>query len=345
MHLLAQTHAVQHAIQHAVHQALHHAFHHGGHHGTHGLLHPGRPAIVHPVFDGSTLEDLEGRVLMSTVGHHAAPLLVGKAAAKTASTVTVAKTLISKAVVAPGPAAVADPAVTDKSYVYKSFASDPLFGPGGPSINDVSQGELGDCYLLSVLSSVAKTDTPLVRQLVKANVNGTYTVTFAGKKSVTVDADLATLPDGRPAYAQLGTGNSLWVAITEKAYADYVNPKIDSYATIEGGWMGSAFTAIGLKTSSTFAASSATALATLVQKDLKAADFITMGTASYVGKNNPLVAGHAYEIDSVTVSRQGTITAITLRNPWGEDVDNGGYVTVTPQQAFNAFAGLAVSHA
>ena len=88
--------------------------------------------------------------------------------------------------------------------------------PTGPSINDVSQGELGDCYLLSVLSSVAKTDVPLIRQLIVPNANGTFTVTFTGKKTVTVNADLPTLPDGRPAYAQLGTDNSLWVPLVEK---------------------------------------------------------------------------------------------------------------------------------
>ncbi len=281
---------------------------------------------------------------MSHALMHEVPILFAQATTKateTVATTTVAST--SKATVAPN--AVADPAVTDGSYKYESFASDPLFSSSGPSINDISQGELGDCYLLSVLSSVAKTDAALIRQVVKANTNGTYTVAFTAKKTVTVDADLATLPDGRPAYAQLGAGDSVWVAVVEKAYADYVNPKADSYTTIDGGWMGSAFSALGLKSTSTFSASSATALATLVQKDLKANDFVTMGTASYVGVNSPLVAGHAYEINAVTLDKKGNVTSITLRNPWGSDLSTGGYVTVTPQQAFAAFAGLAVSHA
>jgi hypothetical protein len=282
--------------------------------------------------------------MSAALPHVEVPVLCTAATAVTASTKTTAsKSAASNAT--PAPAAVAEPKVTDKTFKYASFASDPLFGSSGPSIKDVSQGELGDCYLLSVLSSVAKTDAKLIKQVITANSNGTYTVTFTGKKTVTVDAELATLPDGRPAYAQLGSGNSLWVALIEKAYADYVNPKSDSYSTIDGGWMGDAFTALGFKSNSTFSAASATALASLVQKDLKSADFVTMGTASYVSGNSPLVAGHAYEIDSVTLSNKGVVTSITLRNPWGNDVANGGYVIVTPQQAFNAFAGLAVSHA
>ncbi len=245
-----------------------------------------------------------------------------------------------------GPVAVADPAVTDRSFSYQSFAGDSLFAPAGPSISDVSQGELGDCYLLSVLSSVAKTDSTLIRQMVTANANGTYTVTFDGSKGtkVTVNSDLATLPGGRPAYAQLGTDNSLWVAILEKAYADFVNPRADSYATISGGWMGDAFSALGLKSTSTFAATSPTSLATLLQKDLRANDFVTLGTVATLPGSNPLVAGHAYEIDSVSVGKTGAITSVTLRNPWGNDIAGGGYVTVTAQQAFAAFAGLSVSH-
>jgi hypothetical protein len=283
---------------------------------------------------------------MSAVAHAENALLLGTAAASPVQVATAAPKKAVPSVNPPtGPLAVADPATTSGGYVYESFATDPLFAPTGPSINDVSQGELGDCYLLSVLSSVAKSDAPLIRQLITPNTNGTYTVTFTGKKTVTVNADLATLPGGRPAYAQLGSDNSLWVALVEKAYADYVNPKADSYTTISGGWMGDAFTALGLRSTSTFSAASANALATLVQKDLKANDFVTMGTASYVGASSPLAAGHAYEIDSVTLNKQGAITSVTLRNPWGNDIANGGYLTVSAQQVFSAFAGLSVSHA
>ena len=349
MTLLTRTHAVQHLIGHAVghvvHDAVGYALHHRFHVSHH--RHPNHHAHAVHSADGATMDDLEGRTLMSAaaMAHADLPLVVR---AKPVVVVTPSRTPATVAVPSTGPTAVADPVTTDPSFAYKSFASDPLFGPAGPSVNDVSQGELGDCYLLAVLSSVAKSDAGLIRHLVTANANGTYTVTFGGAKAaaaVTVDAELPTLSDGQPAYAQLGGGGSIWVPIVEKAYADYASPKADSYTTISGGWMGDAFTALGLKSAGAFSAASAAALATLVQKDLKAGDFVTMGTASAVGPKSPLVAGHAYEIDSVTLDKRGNVTAVTVRNPWGNDVANGGYVTVTPAQAYAAFAGLSVSHA
>ena len=346
-------HALGHRIGYLVHGAVHDAVDYALHHRLHLLHHDHpdhhhRPPVVHAA-DGQPIDDLEQRVLMSAVPAPlfatAAPLL-NKAAAVAKTTVVKTTTTSTTA----GPKAVADPGVTGGPFAYQSFAADPLFAPGGPSINDVSQGELGDCYLLAALSSVAKTDPALIRQSVAANANGTYTVKFAGggghaKAAVTVDADLPTIADGRPAYAQLGSDDSLWVAVVEKAYADYVNPKADSYATIAGGWMGDVFSSLGLKASATFSAASATSLATLVQKDLKAGDFVTMGTTTGSAVNRtPLVGGHAYEIDSVTLDANGTVTAITLRNPWGNDLASGGYVTVTPAQALVAFAGLSVAH-
>ena len=349
MTLLTRTVAVQHRLGHAIGHVVHDAVDFALHHPFHVLhhQHPSHHAAVVHRHDGATMDDLEGRTMMSATTLAAAAVAPVLHKAKVVAVVKHVTTTPTATATTTGPVAVADPAATKSSFVYRSFAADPLFGPKGPTITDVSQGELGDCYLLSVLSSVAKTDAALIRQIVVPNANGTFTVTFGGKKgtAVTVDADLPSLPDGRPAYAQLGAGNSLWVAVVEKAYADYVNPKADSYVTISGGWMGDAFSALGLKSTSTFAASSSTALATLVQKDLTVGDFVTVGTVSNPGAKSPLVGGHAYEIDSVTLDAKGNVTALTFRNPWGNNVAAGGYVTVTAAQAFAAFAGLSVSHA
>jgi hypothetical protein len=346
MTFLGRMNAAEHLVLHAFHDAVHCAWHHPLHlhhgHVAHPLHHARRP-VVHSA-EGAAMDDLEGRTMMSAVPLTAAGPLLVPTVAKAATVVQIATTTAPA-----GPTAVADPAVSDLSFSYASFANDPLFAPGGPSANDISQGEVGDCYLLSVLSGVAKTDPGLIRQAITANANGTFTVTFAGGGKhgtpITVDSELPTMPGGRPAYAQLGTDNSLWVAVVEKAYADYANPKIDAYATIDGGWMSSAFAALGLKSTSTFSAGSATALATLLSKDLRAGDVVTLGTSASVAASSPLVGGHAYEVDSVALGSTGQITSVTLRNPWGNDVANGGYVTVTAQQAFAAFEGMAVAHA
>ena len=59
--------------------------------------------------------------------------------------------------------------------------------------------------------------------------------------------------------------------------------------------------------------------------------------------NVPLINGHQYTVTGFTVNGSGTVTSITLRNPWGADgagndgVDDG-YVTLTPAKSFQ-FAG------
>jgi hypothetical protein len=240
-----------------------------------------------------------------------------------------------------------DPITTDKSITYKSFASDPLFATGGPTSSDISQGELGDCYLLATLSSVVKTDPSLIEKDIVSDGNGIYSITFGGPKGTTinVNADLPVFSNGQVAYAQLGNQDSLWVALMEKAYVQYDSPKTDSYASIEGGWMSQAFSALGVKSSSIYTASSASALLTTLAADLKAGDFTTFGTVSRLPSGSPLVANHAYEVDSVTLNASGTPTSVTLRNPWGNAVADDGLITVTPQQAYTAFTGAVMAHA
>jgi hypothetical protein len=240
-----------------------------------------------------------------------------------------------------------DPKVTKKSITYQSFASDPLFASDGPTISDVNQGELGDCYLLSTLSSVVKTDPRLIEKDIVSDGAGIYTVTFGGAqpKKINVNADLPVQPDGQLAYAQLGDQNSLWVALMEKAYVQYTNPRTDAYASINGGWMTSAFTALGLKSSSIFSAANAGILLKAIQKDLKAGDFVTFGTDNKLSKNSPLIADHAYEVDAVNTNSAGVPVSVTLRNPWGDAVADDGLITITATQLYSAFSGAVIGHA
>lgn len=116
------------------------------------------------------------------------------------------------------------------SYPVENYYDHPLFGPGGPSPDDINQGSLGDCWAVAALIAVAKTDPGRIERLITDNGDGTYTVHLATGDQV-VDADLPT-KDGGPAYARLGRGGSTWVAIVEKAYAQ---SRQDSYHGIHGG--------------------------------------------------------------------------------------------------------------
>ncbi len=277
-------------------------------------------------------ETLESRTMMSAAPLHAvesAPKAVTPAAKITAPLIHKLTTI--------------NPTTTSKAITYKSFASDPLFAPNGPTISDINQGYLGDCYLLATLSSVVKTDPGLIEKDIVADGDGVYTITLGSGKTaehINVNSDLPVEPDGSVAYAQLGNDNSLWVALMEKAYVEYAAPKAMSYSAIEGGWMTSAFSALGLKSQSLYSATNGNALLATLATDLSKGDFATLGTNAQLPKGSPLIAGHAYEIDSVNT----TAGTVTLRNPWGDAVANDGFITITADQAFTAFAGVVISH-
>ena len=130
----------------------------------------------------------------------------------------------------------------------------PLYGrSGAPTIQDVNQGYLGDCYFLSSLGEVALKDPSAIENMIGSNGNGTYSVRFYvnGKPDyVTVNSELPVMGggyewanDSRQEFAN-GTTDD-WVALVEKAYAQLnaqtnaphgeLNSASDSYEGITGG--------------------------------------------------------------------------------------------------------------
>jgi hypothetical protein len=95
-------------------------------------------------------------------------------------------------------------------------ASNPL-----ASINTegVVQGQSGDCYLLSSLAEVAKTHPEIIRDAIKDDGDGTYTVTFKGDPAHPVKIDAPT--DTELALYASGSADGLWSPVMEKAYAWY----------------------------------------------------------------------------------------------------------------------------
>jgi hypothetical protein len=294
---------------------------------------------------GIKFEPLEGRTLMSV-----APMSVphvGSAPVKPA--VVVKKTPVNPALTAP---IQSDPAVTDPGMKYQSFANDPLFSATGPSPDDVKQGYIGDCYFLASLASIAKVKPTIIRNDITSVGDGTYTVKFtSGTKVeyVRVDADLPTWSDGQLAYAGLGKDDCTWVAVMEKAYAEF-RTHAHSYASIDGGWMSDAFGALGLPSKSIFTSTSSTALMNLITAAVKTKQFATFATGDAITDGAPLIADHAYEIDGVNFDAKGHAVSLRLRNPWGvdgvgNDGNNDGYVTITAAQALHDMSGVVFAHA
>ena len=97
-----------------------------------------------------------------------------------------------------------------------SASSNPLFGASGPSMNDINQGYLGDCYFLSSLAEVADKDPSLITSMFCANGNNTYGVRFyvnGTAEYVTVNTQLA---DGGTIF---NYATDIWASLAEKAYA------------------------------------------------------------------------------------------------------------------------------
>lgn len=83
-----------------------------------------------------------------------------------------------------------------------------------PNILDISQGRVGDCYLLSALGALVEQNPRKIMDMMHDN-GSTVTVTFPKNKQVTVSKMIA-VDDGNTPVAAEG---ELWVQIMEKAYA------------------------------------------------------------------------------------------------------------------------------
>lgn len=250
----------------------------------------------------------------------------------------------------PDGARLRDPKLTSTSYLYNRFADRPLFADSGPGMNDIRQGQVGDCYFLSTLSAMAKVNPNAIRQSVVDLGDGTYAVQFVGsggaKNFLRVDNDLPTTTWSAttPVYAKLGAGDSMWAAILEKAFAFFRRSQ-GSYASIAAGWMSEAFSAFGGASSSIWKSgvSSAGDLLNQISTMVSAGKSVTVAFAD-VPSGLPVVGNHAYTFDAIITNPDGS-RSIRLRNPWGtdgagNDGKNDGYVTLTSAQLFSVFTAV-----
>ena len=210
----------------------------------------------------------------------------------------------------------------------------PLYGrSGAPTIQDVNQGYLGDCYFLSSLGEVALKDPSAIENMIGSNGNGTYSVRFYvnGKPDyVTVNSELPVMGggyewanDSRQEFAN-GTTDD-WVALVEKAYAQLnaqtnaphgeLNSASDSYEGITGG-NGAALTLITdqSETATTLtpheSSSSLGSILAQMASSFSSGEEILMSTPGNSSGN--LVGDHMYMVTGVNASSG----ALTIQNPW-----------------------------
>ena len=258
---------------------------------------------------------------------------------------------------------IADPALLPNTGdVYERFGSRPLFSSSGPTLEDLSQGALGDCWFLAALGSAVRADPNIIRSRVVDFGDGTYGVRFADK-FYRVDNDFAVAHHGNIdlEYTALGLDQSVWLTVMEKAFTHHRVPGANSYSSIEGGFSFDAFPDLGLTPDELYFDSRDPSLsnpaALAARKQLltdKVVEMVDQGMAATLGIQDVFFSGtqlielHQYVVVDYELATDGLLRTITLRNPWGFDgpgpaMDNDpddGFVTITFNELLSMWAGF-----
>jgi hypothetical protein len=200
--------------------------------------------------------------------------------------------------------------------------------PGAISLNDIHQGQLGDCFLLSSIGEIAMLKPTFISSMIQSNANATETVALyeasngrlpswittafkAVSETVTNVFSSAAVNNGVSQDVS-GSLKEIWPQVLEKAVATLGG----GYSAIANG--GSPVVAMEELTghAATFMSPASLTLAAL-QLFIKAGDLIVMDTLPNGNLPASLVSNHAYMFESVTGS--GASAAVHLGNPWGID--------------------------
>lgn len=208
--------------------------------------------------------------------------------------------------------------------------------------NDITQGGLGDCYMLSSLATMAQQHPQAIRDMIKGpDKDGNYTVTLYDKRSffkpwdppfhpveVKVSPDIP-MKNGHPAFAQFGDQaggqTEIWPSLIEKAYAQHYGG--NKYHGIEGGWGNEAMEHLTGESSST--AKPKDMSLEQLQQTLKDGKGMTLSSlndyklgpidipdateSNPLYKNGTLIANHEYYITGVDPKTN----EVLIHNPWG----------------------------
>lgn len=235
----------------------------------------------------------------------------------------------------------------------------PLF-VNEPTPGDVRQGAIGNCYFPAALAAVAHTNPAAVKDMIKQNPDGSYSVRFYenGNKSrpveVKVDGDLYVRSFGGPIYGgSLGGPTTkdqmeLWYPLIEKAYAQWKG----SYDAIGNGGSAGRVMSEVLGRSQSYewvSAGSEQRLFDRIQRDIARGVPVAAGThgsdqaSRYT--NTGVYANHAYSV--LGVEEKNGEKFVKLRNPWGQseygnDGKNDGFFSLPLSKFTELYASLYV---
>ncbi|NET51703.1 MAG: hypothetical protein F6K09_24240, partial [Merismopedia sp. SIO2A8] len=233
------------------------------------------------------------------------------------------------------------PAAPEGYSMTYTYADGALFGNDNvPQLDDLRQGYLADCYFLAALGANAFHRPEVIRDMFIDNGDGTFTVKFYGQNNgkVTTEADYVTVDRWLPTHVSDGQyggqqfaafdngDRGLWVALAEKAYAQFAESSIsfrpvpiNSYDGIQYGKGFRAMAAVSGNDGVIYTNLSSYGPAKV--GDFPSFDTISqlfngqtpmvVSTTSHAGLG--LVSDHQYVVTSVNPSNQ----TLTLYNPHG----------------------------
>lgn len=211
----------------------------------------------------------------------------------------------------------------------------PLVDEDGIEPDDVKQGALGDCWLISSMRGIAGTPegAEMLADNITDNGDGTYDVTLYRDGEpvvVTVTGEVPVGPDGEPVYANNDTSDrELWPLLFEKAMAQEFG---GDYHDLDGDWPAKAIEAMTGNDVQTYDEG----FLPWDDKDFPDAasmhDQLEDGGVMVASTNGDgekssdgeLVSNHAYTVTDVDPDTG----EVTVQNPWG-----AGYPPITMSHA------------
>jgi hypothetical protein len=94
-----------------------------------------------------------------------------------------------------------------------------LFTKGAPRLSDMQQGQIGDCFLISMLGCLLNRDPARFRGMFSLQPDGSCTVYFPNGRAVNVH----NLTDAEVALSSGTSGTGRWLAVLEEAYGHLNN--------------------------------------------------------------------------------------------------------------------------
>jgi hypothetical protein len=220
----------------------------------------------------------------------------------------------------------------------------------------VEQGAIGNCYFVSALASVAQSNPELIRNAIKDNGDGTYTVTFPGARDYPVTVKAPT--EAEQGLYNAGGQHGLWASVMEKAHGEFYNQGLmakvlgRSWTPTEGADGGGIpGNAIALLTGQSYESFSTTFNSQQSIADQLSRAFadnppraIVAGTNRSLFSENTeggFARGHAYSITGFESDGNGG-GMVTIRNPWNHGQGTGGTIKIPLSVFMKNFGDIQV---